>query len=103
VTVYGQTEVTRDLYAAREAPGRADRLRDEDVAIHDAETDAPYVTYTVGRRGPAARLRFRGRLRRLSRRQPRDHSAKMSAREYEKVYPFGWLGILSRRRRSTTS
>jgi L-lactate utilization protein LutC len=56
VIVYGQTEVTRDLYAAREAAGgQIDNA--DDVVIHDADTDAPHVTYTrhgVSRSGSIA-------------------------------------------------
>lgn len=95
VIVYGQTEVTRDLYAAREAAGGAMVFEVEDVAIHGADGTAPWVTYTV--RGEARRLDcdfiagcdgFHGVSRRTI---PRD-----LRRDYEKVYPFGWLGILSR-------
>jgi p-hydroxybenzoate 3-monooxygenase len=80
---------------ARRSSGRRWSFETEDVAIHDATTDAPYVTYTIGRRAAAARLRFRGGLRRLPRGQPRRPSRPTVRREYEKVYPFGWLGILS--------
>jgi p-hydroxybenzoate 3-monooxygenase len=48
VTVYGQTEVTQDLYAAREAAGAPILFETEDVAIHDADRDAPFVTFTIG-------------------------------------------------------
>jgi p-hydroxybenzoate 3-monooxygenase len=73
VVVYGQTEVTRDLYAAREASGGKIEFEAEDVAIHDATGEAPYLTYRVGRRGAAARLRVHRGLRRLPRRQPTEH------------------------------
>lgn len=94
VIVYGQTEVTRDLYAAREAAGGAIDYEVEDVAIHGADTDAPHVTYTV--HGQPRRIDcdfvagcdgFHGVSRQAI---PLD-----VRREYEKVYPFGWLGILS--------
>jgi p-hydroxybenzoate 3-monooxygenase len=94
VVVYGQTEVTRDLYDAREKAGGQTVFNVEDVVIHDAKTDAPYVTYSVD--GQAYRLScdfvagcdgFHGVSRRTI---PTD-----VRREYEKVYPFGWLGILS--------
>ncbi|MDG1353638.1 MAG: 4-hydroxybenzoate 3-monooxygenase [Sulfitobacter sp.] len=95
VMVYGQTEVTRDLYAAREKAGGAIEFNVEDVVIHGADTDTPHVTYTVD--GEARRLGcdfiagcdgFHGVSRQTI---PLD-----VRREYEKVYPFGWLGILSR-------
>lgn len=94
VLVYGQTEVTRDLYAAREAAGGAMVFETEDVVIHDADSDAPYVTYT--QHGQAQRIDcdfiagcdgFHGVSRQTI------PAAKRT--EFEKVYPFGWLGILS--------
>jgi p-hydroxybenzoate 3-monooxygenase len=100
VVVYGQTEVTRDLYAAREASGGKIEFEAEDVAIHDATGEAPYLTYRVDGADPAARLRFHRGLRRVPRRQPTETIPTDIRREYEKVYPFGWLGILSKRRRS---
>jgi p-hydroxybenzoate 3-monooxygenase len=94
VIVYGQTEVTRDLYAAREAAGGIIEYEVEDVMIHAADTDAPYVTYTI--HGQPRRVDcdfvagcdgFHGVSRQTI---PLD-----VRKEYEKVYPFGWLGILS--------
>ena len=94
VMVYGQTEVTRDLYAAREAAGGKIIYNVEDVAICDADSDAPHVDYTVD--GTAQRLTcdfvagcdgFHGVSRQAI---PLD-----VRREYEKLYPFGWLGVLS--------
>jgi p-hydroxybenzoate 3-monooxygenase len=94
VMVYGQTEVTRDLYEAREASGGKIIYETENVVINDAKTDAPYVTFTTG--GQAQRIDcdyvagcdgFHG----VSRKTIPD----AVRREYEKVYPFGWLGILS--------
>ena len=94
VVVYGQTEVTRDLYEAREASGGTFEFNVEGVVIEDAITDAPYVTYSVG--GDTRRLDcefvagcdgFHGVSRQTI---PADRR-----REYEKVYPFGWLGVLS--------
>ncbi|WP_140848685.1 4-hydroxybenzoate 3-monooxygenase [Paracoccus sp. FO-3] len=94
VVVYGQTEVTRDLYDAREAAGAQTVFEVEDVVIHDADTDRPYVTYA--RAGQGHRIDcdfiagcdgFHGISRQTI---PLD-----VRREYEKTYPFGWLGILS--------
>ena len=47
VVVYGQTELTRDLYDAREAAEGKIVYNTESVAINEADTDAPYVTYIV--------------------------------------------------------
>jgi len=46
VMVYGQTEMTRDLYAAREADGAEVLYEVSDVTIEDAKTDAPAVAFT---------------------------------------------------------
>ncbi len=95
VMVYGQTEVTKDLYDAQDAIGATVIHEAEDVALHDLTSDAPFVTFTKG--GQSHRLDcdfvagcdgFHGVSRQT---MPAD-----IRREYEKVYPFGWLGILSR-------
>lgn len=94
VMVYGQTEVTRDLYDAREAYDGKIEFLVEDVEIHDTDNDKPFVTYKKG--GENKRIDcdyvagcdgFHG----VSRKTIPDDVRK----EYEKVYPFGWLGILS--------
>lgn len=94
VMVYGQTEVTRDLYAARDKAGLQTIYEVEDVVIHEAKTDAPYVTYSKD--GQSSRINcdfvagcdgFHGVSRKTI--------PEAQRREYEKVYPFGWLGILS--------
>lgn len=94
VMVYGQTEVTRDLYKAREAAGGRIEFEVDSVEIHGTDGDAPHVTYTVD--GEARQIDcdfiagcdgFHGVSR---------QAIPLSVRtEYEKVYPFGWLGILS--------
>jgi p-hydroxybenzoate 3-monooxygenase len=94
VMVYGQTEVTKDLYAAADERGTTVLHGVEDVELHDLDTEAPYVTFR--HEGAAHRLDcdrvagcdgFRGVSRQAI---PAD-----VRREFEKVYPFGWLGILS--------
>jgi len=95
VVVYGQTELTRDLYAAR------DRMRGvvihnaEDVLPQALESTNPYVTYRSG--DEVLRIDcdyvigadgFHG--------VSRKSIPKNVLKEYEKVYPFGWLGVLSR-------
>lgn len=95
VIVYGQTELTRDLYEARDKMGGIVVHNAEDVQPHDVASDAPFVTYrhngtdhrvacdyVVGADG------FHGVSRRCI---PKD-----ILKEYERVYPFGWLGVLSR-------
>lgn len=95
VLVYGQTELTRDLYEARDRLDGKVVHSAEAVTPHELTSDRPYVTYRandeiiridcdyiVGADG------FHGVSRRSI---PKD-----VLREYEKVYPFGWLGVLSR-------
>jgi p-hydroxybenzoate 3-monooxygenase len=94
VTVYGQTEVTRDLMNA--APGRGLEVIYEaaDVALHDIESDAPLVTYTkdgsehrINARFIAGCDGYHGPARKAI--------PASAAREFEREYPFGWLGILA--------
>jgi p-hydroxybenzoate 3-monooxygenase len=98
VMVYGQTEVTRDLMDARRAAGLTTIYNAEQVSVHDFDTDRPRVRYEKsGPDGPeqheivcdfiAGCDGFHGVCR---------ASAPRSAlREYEKIYPFGWLGVLA--------
>ena len=97
VMVYGQTEVTRDLYAARDRMQGVVIHNAEDVQPHDLKSGRPYVTYRQG--DTVTRIDcdfvvgadgFHGVSRKSI---PKD-----SIREFEKVYPFGWLGVLSRTR-----
>lgn len=94
VTVYGQTQVTGDLYDARHASGATTLHEVSDVALHDLTAGAPHVTFSQG--GKSHRIDcdfvagcdgFWGVSRQSI---PTD-----KRREYEKVYPFGWLGVLS--------
>ncbi len=95
VMVYGQTEVTRDLYDALDRDHRVVVHNADDVKPHALRSDQPYVTYhhdgalcrvdcdyVVGADG------FHGVSRQAI---PKD-----VLKEYEMVYPFGWLGVLSR-------
>ena len=94
VTVYGQTEVTRDLMQARQANGAVTLYEVGDVEPKDMDTDQPYLTFT--HQGQPVRLDcdyiagcdgFHG----VSRQSIPAHKLK----EFERVYPFGWLGILA--------
>ncbi len=94
VLVYGQTELTRDLYEAREAENGKIIYNVEDVRIQDADGDAPYVEYNVGGQGQRIDCDyvvgcdgFHGVSRKTI--------PETVRKEYEKIYPFGWLGILS--------
>ena len=94
VVVYGQTEVTHDLYEARDRVGGKSVFNAEGVTIHDADSDAPYVTYTAN--GTEHRIDcdyvagcdgFHG--------VSRQTIPTGIRKEFEQVYPFGWLGLLS--------
>lgn len=94
VIVYGQTELTRDLYDKREETGGNLIFNVDHVVINDADTDKPYVTFEAD--GKSQRIDcdyvagcdgFHGVSR---------QTIPLTVRkEYEKVYPFGWLGLLS--------
>jgi p-hydroxybenzoate 3-monooxygenase len=94
VMLYSQHEVVRDLIASLAEAGVEILFEATDVAVHDYATDAPYVTYLHG--GAAGRLDceiiagcdgFHGICR-------QSFPAGMIV-EYDRVYPFGWLGILA--------
>ena len=93
VLIYGQTEVTRDLMDVREACGALTVYEALDVSIHDIKTQSPKVRwradgkkfeircdYVVGCDG------FHG--------VSRQTIPENELRTYERIYPFGWLGIL---------
>ncbi|MEX1165515.1 MAG: 4-hydroxybenzoate 3-monooxygenase [Hydrogenophaga sp.] len=94
VTAYGQTEVTRDLMAARESAGLKTVYNAGNVSIHGYDGSKPSVSFEAD--GVAQALQcdfiagcdgFHGVCRASV---PKD-----SIKEYEKVYPFGWLGVLA--------
>ena len=94
VTVYGQTEVTRDLVDAAADRGLEIIWEAEDVCLFGIESDAPWLTFA--RDGESFRIDarfivgcdgFHGPSRRAI--------PESVARQYERVYPFGWLGILA--------
>lgn len=94
VMVYGQTEVTRDLMEAREKAGARTIYEAENVQPHDLESDQPYITFE--KNGETVRLDcdylagcdgYHGVSRQSI---PQDR-----LKTFEKVYPFGWLGVLS--------
>ena len=95
VIVYGQTELTRDLYEARARLGGKVVHNVEEVTLHDLTSERPFVTYRLN--GEKVRVDcdyivgadgFHG--------VSRNSIPSDVRREYEKVYQFGWLGVLSR-------
>ncbi|QSR17749.1 4-hydroxybenzoate 3-monooxygenase [Novosphingobium sp. KA1] len=94
VMVYGQTELTRDLMEASAERGLEVIYQAADVALHDIESDAPYVTYTkdgaehrIDARFIAGCDGFHG--------PSRAAIPASVGQTFERVYPFGWLGILA--------
>ncbi len=94
VIVYGQTELTKDLNDARLAAGGKIIFEAECVSIDDFDTAAPEVVYkhegetrTIQCDFVAGCDGYHGVARK---------SAPQNAiREFERIYPFGWLGVLS--------
>ncbi|MBS3848753.1 4-hydroxybenzoate 3-monooxygenase [Devosia sp. BSSL-BM10] len=93
VMVYGQTEVTRDLMAARQRTGSKTIYEADDVAIHDFDGAKPRVTFTKD--GVSHTLEcdviagcdgYHGVCR--------ASVPENAVTTFERVYPFGWLGVL---------
>lgn len=94
VTVYGQTEVTRDLMDAREAAGLPTVYEAEDVALHDIAGSRPSVFWREGGASQAAACDiiagcdgYHG--------VSRASVPEAALATFERVYPFGWLGVLA--------
>jgi p-hydroxybenzoate 3-monooxygenase len=94
VTVYGQTEITRDLMEARAAFGGTSVYEAEDVALHDWRGPTPKVTYR--KNGIVHEIAcdfiagcdgYHGICR--------ASVPSESCRTFEREYPFGWLGVLA--------
>ncbi|MDR9483909.1 MAG: 4-hydroxybenzoate 3-monooxygenase [Sediminimonas sp.] len=95
VMVYGQTEVTADLYDAQDAMGSTIIHGVENVEISDLDTETPFVEYTkdgVRQRLDCAYVAGCDGFHGVSRKTIPEEKR----REFERVYPFGWLGVLSR-------
>ena len=94
VTVYGQTELTRDLYAAHDQSNSQILHEVEGVRIHGADTASPSVSFFSA--GKEERILcdyvagcdgYHG--------VSRNTIPASVLREFERVYPFGWLGLLA--------
>jgi len=95
VTVYGQTEVTRDLYAAADARGAEVIDAAEVLRIEDIESETPVVVYQKD--GVEHRLMARFVAGCDGYHGPSRKAMPGTVRqEFERAYPFGWLGLLSR-------
>jgi p-hydroxybenzoate 3-monooxygenase len=94
VTIYGQAEIQKDLMAAHAAAGSNVVFEAEDVGLDGLTSDTPRLTFRVGQRRSEVRCDFIAGcdgFHGVSRRAiPQE-----VIRAYERVYPFGWLGLLS--------
>ena len=93
VMCYGQTEITRDLMEARESSGLTTYYESSDVQLHDVK-DAPHVTFTQDGEKITVQCDFIAGcdgFHGVSRKTIPEEKRK----EHERVYPFGWLGVLS--------
>lgn len=93
VVVYGQTEITRDLMAGREAAGGTTVYQAQDVRLHGIDGSHPWVTYrhegteqSIDCDFIAGCDGFHGVSR------PSFPQSALTC--YERTYPFGWLGIM---------
>jgi len=94
VTVYGQTEVTRDLMHARESIGAHTVYEAQDVQLHDLTSTTPSVSWLKDGKRHTLHCDFIAGCdgyHGISRASiPKD-----SIRSFERVYPFGWLGVMA--------
>ena len=94
VVVYGQTEVTRDLMDAREAAGAKTVYEAEDVSVHDFDSNRPKVRYRKDGREHEVECDFIAGCDGFHG-VCRESVPAGSISNFERVYPFGWLGVLS--------
>ncbi|KRB96251.1 4-hydroxybenzoate 3-monooxygenase [Hydrogenophaga sp. Root209] len=94
VTAYGQTEVTRDLMDARRAAGLPTVYSAANVTVNDYDTDHPVVRYEKDGQTHEVTCDFIAGCDGFHG-VCRASVPKSAITEYEKVYPFGWLGVLA--------
>ena len=94
VTAYGQTEVTKDLMDHRALSELETVYEAADVTLHDYDSSNPSITYKVGNETHTLQADFIAGCDGFHG-VCRASVPKNSIQEYEKVYPFGWLGILA--------
>ena len=94
VTVYGQTDLTKDLMDAHADRGQNPVYEAEDVHISGIEADKPLLSYVHNGEAHTVECKFvvgcdgyHG--------VSREHFPQSVLKIYEKVYPFGWLGVLA--------
>ncbi len=95
VWVYGQTEVQKDLIAARAEDGQEIHYEVSDTALHDLESESPSVTF-VSASGAPTRVTASVVVGCDGSFGPSRSAVPDAARQsWEKVYPYSWLGILA--------
>lgn len=95
VWIYGQTELQKDLIAARTAAGQQVHYEAADVALHDLRTEAPSVTFTDPS-GEPHRVRARAVAGCDGSFGPSRGAVGADLRRtWERVYPYSWLGVLA--------
>jgi p-hydroxybenzoate 3-monooxygenase len=94
VMVYGQTELTKDLMDARREHNLPIVYEAMNVAVHDFDSARPRVTYEKDGRSHTLECDFIAGCDGFHG-VCRASVPRGAIREFEKVYPFGWLGLLS--------
>ena len=94
VVVYGQTEITRDLYELRLAAGAKIIFDAEDVALHGITTSKPRVSYRQNRAAGEISCDFIAGCDGFHGVCRASMPSSVTTR-YERSLPFGWLGVLS--------
>lgn len=95
IWVYGQTEVTKDLVAAREQAGQQLHYEVTETALHDIETDRPCVTF-LDAAGTPQRIDADVVVGCDGSFGPSRNAVPENARHtWERSYPYSWLGVLA--------
>jgi p-hydroxybenzoate 3-monooxygenase len=94
VMVYGQTELTKDLGDARQRSGAPIVYEAADVSIHGADGQAPFLRYLKAGKSQEVRCDFIAACDGAHGVGRRSMPAA-EVRTFERVYPFGWLGMLA--------
>ena len=94
VTAYGQTEVTKDLMAQRARLGISTVYEASEVSLHDFDGSFPQVHYVKDGMPHVLNCEFIAGCDGFHG-VARASVPKSAITEFEKVYPFGWLGVLA--------
>jgi p-hydroxybenzoate 3-monooxygenase len=92
VTIYGQTEITKDLIEAAVATGAPPVFGALDVAIHGVDGEQPFVTYAKDGKAERIDCDF---IAGCDGQHGVSHTCIPARRHFERNYPFGWLGVMA--------